>query len=93
MKGPNTLLDRRDFLRTVGVATGAAALAKTVPSALAAAGSGDGMARAETPGGGAAKQPPLFEKDRPDWEIKFADVSNSVLSVMPGESNKTFMTL
>ena len=34
--------------------------------------------------------PPLFEKDRPDWEIRFADVSYSVLSVMPGESNKTF---
>lgn len=34
--------------------------------------------------------PPLFERQRPDWEIEFADVSNSVLSVMPGESNKTF---
>jgi beta-1,2-mannosidase len=35
-------------------------------------------------------EPPLFEKDRPSWEIKFADVSNSVMSVMPGESAKTF---
>jgi predicted GH43/DUF377 family glycosyl hydrolase len=34
--------------------------------------------------------PPLFEKDRPDWELRFADVNPSVLSVMPGESNKTF---
>jgi len=48
------------------------------------------MAGAETPEGGAAKEPPLFEKDRPDWEIKFTDVSNNVLSVMPGESTKTF---
>ena len=34
--------------------------------------------------------PPLFEKDRPDWELRFTDVSTSVLSVMPGESDKTF---
>jgi predicted GH43/DUF377 family glycosyl hydrolase len=34
--------------------------------------------------------PPLFETHRPDWEIKFADVDSSVLSVMPGESPKTF---
>ncbi|MHB0998676.1 MAG: glycoside hydrolase family 130 protein [Armatimonadota bacterium] len=33
---------------------------------------------------------PLFDSNRPDWEIKFSDVSNSVLSVMPGESDKTF---
>ncbi len=90
MKGANTLLDRRDFLRSVGVATGAAASTRSVPSALAAAASGNGMAGGERTEGGAAKEPPLFEKTRPDWEIKFADVSNSVLSVMPGESNKTF---
>ncbi|MFZ1934939.1 MAG: hypothetical protein WBL72_09105 [Thermoguttaceae bacterium] len=35
-------------------------------------------------------EPPLFEKDRPSWEIKFADAGNSVMSVMPGESTKTF---
>ena len=34
--------------------------------------------------------PPLFEKIRPDWEIKFSDVNNHVLSVMPGESDKSF---
>jgi predicted GH43/DUF377 family glycosyl hydrolase len=90
MKRADTLLDRRDFLRTVGVATGAAALTRTLLSALAAAPRGNGMAGGERPEGSAAKQPPLFEKDRPDWEIKFADVSNSVMSVMPGESNKTF---
>ena len=33
---------------------------------------------------------PLFEQERPSWEIPFADVSNAVMSVMPGESNKTF---
>lgn len=33
---------------------------------------------------------PLFDSNRPDWEIKFEDVSNSVLSVMPGESDKRF---
>src|SRR5579872_7507416 len=33
---------------------------------------------------------PISGRDRPDWEILFADVSNSVLSVMPGESGKTF---
>jgi predicted GH43/DUF377 family glycosyl hydrolase len=38
----------------------------------------------------ATRRPPLFEKDRPGWEIKFADVSNAVMSVMPGESDKTF---
>jgi beta-1,2-mannosidase len=36
------------------------------------------------------EQPALFEKVRPSWEIKFADASNSVMSVMPGESAKTF---
>jgi predicted GH43/DUF377 family glycosyl hydrolase len=65
------------------MATGAAALTKTVPSTLAAPVSENGMVSA-------AKEPPLFEKDRPDWEIKFTDVSNNVLSVMPGESTKTF---
>ena len=90
MKGANALLDRRDFLRTVGMATGTAALTKTVPAALAAVPPGNELAQANTPKGGAAKVPPLFEKDRPDWEIKFTDVSNSVLSIMPGESNKTF---
>jgi beta-1,2-mannosidase len=34
-------------------------------------------------------EPPLFPKDRPEWEIKFSDRGNSVISVMPGESNKT----
>ena len=38
----------------------------------------------------AHKMIPLFEKDRPSWEIKFADASQAVMSVMPGESNKTF---
>jgi beta-1,2-mannosidase len=38
----------------------------------------------------AAEPPPLVEKDRPDWEIKFSDAGNSVISVMPGESKKTF---
>jgi beta-1,2-mannosidase len=33
---------------------------------------------------------PLFEKQRPDWEIQFADARSSVMSVMPGESNKSF---
>src|SRR5437773_1630967 len=33
---------------------------------------------------------PLFEANRPGWEIPFAEVSSSVLSVMPGESGKTF---
>ena len=37
-----------------------------------------------------AALPPLFEKNRPAWEIKFADASNAVMSVMPGESGKTF---
>ncbi len=32
----------------------------------------------------------LVDPNRPDWELKFEDVSNSVLSVMPGESDKTF---
>jgi len=32
----------------------------------------------------------LVDPNRPDWEIPFEDVSNSVLSVMPGESDKTF---
>ena len=90
MKGARAPIDRRDFLRTVGVATGAAALTKTVPADLVAAPTANGMALAETPKGGTAKEPPLFEKERPDWEIKFADASNSVLSVMSGESNKTF---
>jgi hypothetical protein len=62
----------------------------SVPADLVVAALGNGMAHATTPKGGAAKEPLLFEKDRPDWEIKFTDVSNSVLSVMPGESNKTF---
>lgn len=35
-------------------------------------------------------EPPLFEKDRPAWEIKFSDASPAVLSVMPGESKVTF---
>jgi predicted GH43/DUF377 family glycosyl hydrolase len=34
--------------------------------------------------------PPLFEPQRPGWEIPFSTVSNRVLSVMPGESGKTF---
>ncbi len=55
------------------------------PAVLAVAVGGDGMPHAKSP-----MEPPLFEKDRPDWEIKFADVSNGVLSVMPGESNKAF---
>jgi beta-1,2-mannosidase len=38
----------------------------------------------------AAADEPLFEKDRPPWEIKFSDAGNSVMSVMPGESKKTF---
>jgi beta-1,2-mannosidase len=38
----------------------------------------------------AAAGVPLFEKVRPAWEIPFADVSNQVMSVMPGESRKTF---
>ena len=38
----------------------------------------------------AAEPPPLVEKDRPDWEIKFSDAGNSIISVMPGESKKTF---
>jgi beta-1,2-mannosidase len=38
----------------------------------------------------AAEVPPLFEKNRPDWEIKFADVDNAVMSVAAGESKKTF---
>jgi beta-1,2-mannosidase len=33
---------------------------------------------------------PLFEENRPAWEITFADASNAVMSVMPGESKKTF---
>lgn len=33
---------------------------------------------------------PLVDPNRPDWEIKFEDVNNSVLSVMPGESDKAF---
>jgi predicted GH43/DUF377 family glycosyl hydrolase len=72
---------------TAGVAASAAVLTTIASSALAA--NGTGIA-AQTPEGGARKEPPLFERDRPDWEIKFRDVSNSVLSVMPGESNKTF---
>lgn len=32
----------------------------------------------------------LFERDRPEWEIRFADVSHDVMSVMPGESRKTY---
>jgi beta-1,2-mannosidase len=38
----------------------------------------------------AVESQPLVEKDRPDWEIKFADVSSDVISIMPGESKKTF---
>ena len=38
----------------------------------------------------AAEQPPLFEARRPDWEIKFEDVDSRVMSIMPGESDKTF---
>jgi beta-1,2-mannosidase len=30
------------------------------------------------------------ENDRPDWEIKFSDGNSAVMSVMPGESEKTF---
>ena len=37
-----------------------------------------------------AELPPLFAKNRPAWEIKFSDTSNAVMSVMPGESKKTF---
>jgi len=37
-----------------------------------------------------AEAPPLFEKNRPAWEIKFADVDNAVMAVKPGESKKTF---
>ena len=37
-----------------------------------------------------AEPVPVFEKDRPEWEIKFSDVDNAVMSVMPGESKKTF---
>ncbi len=33
---------------------------------------------------------PLVDPVRPDWEIRFEDASDSVLSVMPGESDKTF---
>lgn len=33
---------------------------------------------------------PLVAPDRPDWEIQFEDANNSVLSIMPGESDKTF---
>jgi len=32
----------------------------------------------------------LVEKDRPDWEIKFSDAGNSIISVMPGESRRRF---
>lgn len=32
----------------------------------------------------------LVERQRPDWEIPFADYNPSVLSVMPGESRKLF---
>lgn len=90
MTQATTHIDRRDFLRAVGVATGASALAMTVPAALAAVQAGNELTRAEAPKGGAAKAPALFEKERPDWEIKFSDASNCVLSVMPGESSKTF---
>lgn len=38
----------------------------------------------------AAEPPPLFEERRPDWEIKFQHANHSVLSVMPGESDKVF---
>lgn len=37
-----------------------------------------------------AAESALVEKERPDWEIKFTDASSSVISVMPGESKKTF---
>ena len=43
-----------------------------------------------SPAGFAAEAPPLFEKNRPAWEIKFADVDNAVMSVAAGESKKTF---
>ena len=33
---------------------------------------------------------PLFEKERPAWEIKFRPASDWVMSVMPGESSKVF---
>jgi len=89
MRGTNALLARRDFLKTVGLATGGMALSKSVLADPAMAATGNGMAQAETPKRDVGKQP-LFEKDRPDWEIRFTDVSNSVLSVMPGESTKTF---
>jgi beta-1,2-mannosidase len=39
---------------------------------------------------GMRTRPPLFEEDRPAWEIHFTDLSNSVLSIMPGESGKSF---
>jgi predicted GH43/DUF377 family glycosyl hydrolase len=37
-----------------------------------------------------ASLPPLFEKARPAWEFQFTDVNPAVMSVMPGESKKTF---
>lgn len=38
----------------------------------------------------AGEQPPLFPRERPAWEIPFARVSDQVLSVMPGESDRSF---
>lgn len=38
----------------------------------------------------ANRPPPLFEQERPAWEIEFQDVDPYVMSVMPGESDKTF---
>lgn len=37
-----------------------------------------------------AAQPSLFEHARPDWEMPFTTISNQVMSVMPGESDKAF---
>lgn len=37
-----------------------------------------------------AAERPLFEKQRPAWEIKFQHVSDWIMSVMPGESSKVF---
>jgi len=74
------------------VTTAAGALAKTVPSIAAASMGENGTATTQSPERGVAKEPPLFQKNRPDWEIKFADVTNRALSVMPGESDKTVIS-
>ena len=59
MKGANTLLDSRDFLKTVGVATGAEALTKTVPADLVAAPTANEVARADTSNLDVGKEPKL----------------------------------